>query len=660
MSGFNYLNFTDMAHNAYQMGRQRQREQRVQSALDLAPSNPGAAENALIGVGAFSEASAIRDYRLSEDARKRRTGYSQKAGSGDYIGAQRDATLAGDLDQARAYGDLNANEQARAYQLAGGMVRIGQLIQKEYPEDASNPQVSAQRRKEAVASLLPHINRRLGAEISPDYIDRIDFSDKGLNAQFMAYKALETPKLTEVSAGSTLYDPTTQEAVYTAPQADKWLAVPEGGMLVNTAAQGRGQPIASQGTPASYQPQQGTRADRNNNPGNLRADGRSQWQGMTGVDDGGFVVFDTPENGQRAAGINLANQTRLHGINTLRGLIAKYAPASDDNDVDAYVNSVSQQTGIQPDQQVNFADPNVQSRVLPAMFKVEGGGTPARAPSPPPPQPTARNPNVIMGNPRPKTRDLTREEKIQRGIDPNVVAQVDERTGDLRVVSGTNPNAAKDVPSNIRMGYASNIAVLDNIDQAIASVQRSPTAFGLKNMTGDAINQRLDQNGVDARAAVTNISGQIMSDRSGAAVPAAEMERLKPYLPQLTDTPETVTKKLRGLKTFLQTENRAMQTVYAPEEGYKPFGQQARSPRASDVPQTKTAVAGQGTTKDGYTTAQLKKQADLSGGGEAPGTAGNPYMLRNAEELEYLKRNKAAYDGDVFFIAPDGSVRRVP
>lgn len=159
--------------------------------------------------------------------------------------------------------------------------------------------------------------------------------------------------------------------------------------VLNPYAQGGDQsqaaPMAQQdasATPPTYAPPAGTRAARNNNPGNLRWDGKSQWQGMTGVDPQGFVQFASPEAGQRAAAINLANQQKLHGINTLTGLIQKYAPASDNNDPAAYIARVAQQTGLDPNAPLNLSDPSVQAKILPAMFGVESGGTPSPA-SPP-------------------------------------------------------------------------------------------------------------------------------------------------------------------------------------------------------------------------------------------------------------------------------------
>ncbi len=151
------------------------------------------------------------------------------------------------------------------------------------------------------------------------------------------------------------------------------------------SAQGSGQavpPTVQQPGPPMLPGSPGSRAVRNNNPGNLRGGG--QWQGMTGTDPQGFVQFDNPQDGIRAAQINLANQTKLHGINTLQGLISKYAPPSDGNNVPSYVSRVAQQSGLDPNGTYDFSDPNVQAKILPAMFGVEAGGTPTQTPTPPP------------------------------------------------------------------------------------------------------------------------------------------------------------------------------------------------------------------------------------------------------------------------------------
>ena len=98
-----------------------------------------------------------------------------------------------------------------------------------------------------------------------------------------------------------------------------------------------------------------TRGLRNNNPGNLRPGG-GDWLGLVGYDPaaGGpdsYLVFDTVDHGLRAMAITLANYQRHHGINTVNGIIARYAPAADGNPEAAYAGFVAGRLGIAPDQQ---------------------------------------------------------------------------------------------------------------------------------------------------------------------------------------------------------------------------------------------------------------------------------------------------------------------
>ena len=141
---------------------------------------------------------------------------------------------------------------------------------------------------------------------------------------------------------------------------------------------------AALGAKAS-QPQATPRAVRNNNPGNLRWDGKSQWQGMTGVDPDGFVRFDSPDNGQRALSINLGNQANLHGLNTVRAIISKYAPSTDGNDTAAYIDTVAKQLGIDPDAHIDPSDPHINAALQAVIKPVEQGGGIA-APTQAPPQ----------------------------------------------------------------------------------------------------------------------------------------------------------------------------------------------------------------------------------------------------------------------------------
>ncbi len=85
------------------------------------------------------------------------------------------------------------------------------------------------------------------------------------------------------------------------------------------------------------------RGIRNNNPTNIE-DSSIQWRGRIG-NDGRYVVFDTAVNGLRAGFLEIYDSIVRDGDNTIRKLIAQWAPPIE-NLTGAYQNSVRQQTGI--------------------------------------------------------------------------------------------------------------------------------------------------------------------------------------------------------------------------------------------------------------------------------------------------------------------------
>lgn len=110
-----------------------------------------------------------------------------------------------------------------------------------------------------------------------------------------------------------------------------------------------------------------------NNPGNLRPVGASS----------GFQQFASPQAGSDAMTADLTAKVTgnspamvaRYGPNyqpTLRNVITTYAPPSDNNDTEGYINTVSKLTGIHPDAPLSAQD--VQT-IQPAMTQVEQGTT---------------------------------------------------------------------------------------------------------------------------------------------------------------------------------------------------------------------------------------------------------------------------------------------
>lgn len=98
-----------------------------------------------------------------------------------------------------------------------------------------------------------------------------------------------------------------------------------------------------------------TRGVRNCNPGNIRLT-RDRWAGMRSVQtDGAFVQFVDMEHGVRALLILLRRYYRSYGLRTVRLIVARYAPASE-NDTEAYVGYVARSLGVSADQTLPSMD----------------------------------------------------------------------------------------------------------------------------------------------------------------------------------------------------------------------------------------------------------------------------------------------------------------
>lgn len=108
------------------------------------------------------------------------------------------------------------------------------------------------------------------------------------------------------------------------------------------------------------------RGIRNRNPGNLVFVPVIKWQGQLGADSEGYVIFATPEDGVRAAALDLLTGFRRDGEDTIREIIAEWAP-SHENPTDAYMHFVAERTGYGLDQVLTPTQP-----VLEALIRAIG------------------------------------------------------------------------------------------------------------------------------------------------------------------------------------------------------------------------------------------------------------------------------------------------
>lgn len=179
-------------------------------------------------------------------------------------------------------------------------------------------------------------------------------------------------------------------------------------------------------------------------------------------------------------------------------------------------------------------------------------------------------PRLLVERPRaPKEtyQTLTPQEVAAAGLQPGNYQRSPQ--GQITRIAGQT--SERPIPGPVVSGYNANVTSLNKIRSAMAAVQEYPRAFGLQNMMGDAVQQRLDPEGVKARALVADIGSFKIHERSGAAVTAAEFPRLKPFVPLATDTPQTIMQKLQNFEAELAAVIEETEAYYSPESGYRPL-----------------------------------------------------------------------------------------
>lgn len=92
---------------------------------------------------------------------------------------------------------------------------------------------------------------------------------------------------------------------------------------------------------------------RDNNPGNIRPSTKYKWDGQVGSENN-YCVFIDVEHGIRAMAKDLMAKIG-RGLNTIAKYVPVYAPPSDNNNTQGYINRVCAATGFAPDEvlQVN-------------------------------------------------------------------------------------------------------------------------------------------------------------------------------------------------------------------------------------------------------------------------------------------------------------------
>ena len=119
------------------------------------------------------------------------------------------------------------------------------------------------------------------------------------------------------------------------------------------------------------------RGYRNNNPLNVRYSAKNNWLGKVTPNtdrNNAFEQFVTMAYGYRTALYLIRKYIKTYGCDTLAKIIAKWAPDTE-NDTSAYIQHVSEMTGIKPSQYISPNSKDQLCKLAYAMSIVENGNT---------------------------------------------------------------------------------------------------------------------------------------------------------------------------------------------------------------------------------------------------------------------------------------------
>lgn len=488
------LKTPDFATNALKastLGREDGLALAKQNALRQYASDPQGGIQALMAVDPQS-AVVLQKAQAEQRQQASQVQAGQAAASGDLEGAAKVAYGAGNFDLASKIQGMTKEQRDQASAAFGQLASAAQSVKS----------IPYEKRKAALAQMAPSL-QPLG--ISQQQLESFDPTDEHIDAQVRQALGVKgqidearkqrddaKPSFTEVQDGPT------KKLVQTNPMADgaqfvdgRWV-MPDGspaaaaspGAAPAPSPSSPAQPSAAPAQTGGGQPPLGI---RNNNPLNVKPLAQGQWNGQTGVGEGGYAQFQSPEAGWAAADKNLSAYGVHHGINTISGVISRWAPQGDgNNDPQAYAATVSQALGIRPDQPIDLTDPTVRQKVLSAMAQVELGRpytppTQGAAPQgqPPAPQPPQSAPQVPAGQPpagQPGVPGGWQPRTVMTGAAPPKIEKMTDANGIEHMYDVTDPAH----PKQLDVGGQPNDANANLTGEAFLKTLPAPVAAQVK------------------------------------------------------------------------------------------------------------------------------------------------------------------------------------
>jgi len=208
-----------------------------------------------------------------------------------------------------------------------------------------------------------------------------------------------------------------------------------------------------------------------NNPGNVRPIGAST----------GFQNPATFEEGWNVMGNNL-KAYGAKGVNTLEGIINRWAPPGDNNDTSAYIKDVAGRLSINPKQPLNLEDPRVRQALGTAiMLHEKGPSNIFTAPV------TTQNPQAVGQAPRNRSEYEQQEELKKKLAESNIETEAKKQqainAAKSQSITEERKKAGEFISKIEENGKrAGDIALASN--QVIDHATRRPGDFGITEHAG--------------------------------------------------------------------------------------------------------------------------------------------------------------------------------
>ena len=208
-----------------------------------------------------------------------------------------------------------------------------------------------------------------------------------------------------------------------------------------------------------------------NNPGNVRPIGAST----------GFQNPPTFEKGWEIMDNNLKSYG-AKGVNTLEGIITRWAPPGDNNDTSAYIKDVASRLSINPKQPLNLEDPRVRQALGTAiMLHEKGPSNIFTAPV------TTQNPQAVGQAPRNRSEYEQQEELKKKLIEANIETEAKKQQAINAAKSQSITEERKkagDFISKLEENGKRSGEITLAANQVIDHANRRPGDFGITEHAG--------------------------------------------------------------------------------------------------------------------------------------------------------------------------------